>query len=129
MLQSDSRLGRLGQTDHKPRAVADFALDFDPSAMEVRNAMDLCQSQAGAFFFGREEWEKNLVKIVFGDAFPAVLKTDLDDIGSTAADFDAPQSCGNSQSSSVGHRIKGIHGQIPKHLLQLVMINLRRQGT
>ena len=127
MLQSDFRLSRLGQTHHKSRAVAHFAFDLDPSAMEIRNTMDLSQSQPGTFFFGRKKWKKNLVEIVFGDSFSAILKADFDDIGSTTADFDAPQSCGNCQSSPFGHGIEGIDGQIPKHLFQLIVINLRGQ--
>ena len=110
MPQPNARLCGQREADHKPCPVPDLALDLDPPLVQLHNAMNLGQPQPGAFFFRRKKRQKDLVEILFGNAFPVILECALDDVGSAATDLHPPHSGGDRQRPSGGHRIEGVGG-------------------
>ena len=77
MPEPDTRLCGLRETHDEPCPVPDLALDLDPPLVQLHNAMNLGQPQPGAFFFRRKKRQKDLVEILFENAFPVILERDF----------------------------------------------------
>ena len=128
MPQRHAGLDGLRETHDKPCPGPDLTLNFDPSAVQLHNAVHLGQPQPGPFFFCGKKRQENFIEILFGNTFSTILKSHFDNISAAAADLDSPQPRGDGEGASTRHCLEGVRGKIPEHLFQLIVINLHRQG-
>jgi len=129
MPQAQAAFSRTRQAHHEPGPLLCLAFDFNPAAVKINDAMHGRKPQTRAFFLRGEEREKNLVQIRRGDAFAGVLEGNFNDVTLAPCGIDVTASGRNRQLSALRHGIKGIGGEVPKHLPHLVLVDLSQEGT
>src|SRR5882724_11912973 len=128
------RLGRPRQEDRESAALPHLALDLDPAAVLCDDRVRDGEPEARPLpdRLGGEERLEDVPQVVARDAGALVRDRDAEVIrlgGAGSRRTDAAYAGVHAEPAAVRHRLDAVHEDVRQHLLDLVLVEAREQGT